>query len=110
MELNKKYDSISRREVQIFAESKTDLSFELKNKEALKNISFYNYDASLLNNPKVKVKVKLIEKKLETQKDYSVTLANNEMIAVACELFKKGYPSAENTCFGGNLICYQRTN
>lgn len=30
------------------------------------------------------------------------------MVSTAHLLFNDGYLTAENTCFGGNLICYQK--
>lgn len=109
-ELNKPYDSAGRKKVQVFAASKTDRYFEFKNPEALKNVSFFSYKEKSSDHPDINAKIQLIEKKLETEKVYSISLNDKEMISIAHKLFKKGYLTAENSCSGGSLICYQQTN
>jgi len=108
LELDKKYDVSERKEVVDFAASKTDRYFEFKNTEALKNVSFDNYNEAVLNDTEISSTVKLIEDKLKVEKSYTLKLNSDEMIAIAHQLFKKGYLTAENSCFGGKLLCYQK--
>lgn len=102
-ELNVGYDSGGLNKVLRFAKSKRDRSFEFKNKEALNNISFYDYDAGLVDKIQKKYNFDKIVKSIKQDEKFVIELFEEEMKPFAHVLFNRGYLTGENNCFGGQL-------
>jgi hypothetical protein len=109
IELNADYDSRGRQRVLNFAKSKKDRYFEFKNRKALDNISFFQYDSNYLGKVQKKFNFDSIAKSIERDKKFSIGLPDNEMAAFAHILFNRGIMSGESDCFGGTLECFNRT-
>ncbi|WP_162927017.1 hypothetical protein [Flavobacterium psychrotrophum] len=75
--------------------------FEFRNKEALDNISFFDYDPKLVEVVKKKYDFKKALKIIKEGGKFSIGLNDEEMKALAHALYNEGYLSGENSCFGG---------
>ena len=108
-DLNIGYDAQGQQKVLDFAKSKKDRYFELKNKEALDNISFFDYNPDLVKKIQSKYDFDKVIDIIKNEKAFSIRLSNDEMKAFAHVLFNKGYLTGENDCFGGTLQYVDRT-
>jgi len=104
-ELNKGYNSKSATEVMSLVNARSDRYFEFRNKEALENISFFDYDPEFVESVKKKYDFDKMLKKIKENGRLSMGFENDEeMKAFAHALFNEGYLSGENACAGGSLI------
>ncbi len=103
IELNTDYDDKGERKILNFAKTKKDRYFEFKNKKALENISFYDYDSSRLYKIQNKYNFDKVGEIIKRNKKFSLRLSDDEMKYFAHVLFNKGYMTGENDCFGGAL-------
>ena len=108
-ELNLDYDKIGLRKAFAFAKSRHDRYFEFKNKEALDNISFFEYKPDLLKSIQAKYDIKKAIEIIKKKKEFSISLSDDEMKAFAHLLFNYGYLTGENDCFGGTLQYVDRS-
>lgn len=102
-ELNVGYDTKGQQKVADFAKSKKDRYFEFKNKEALDNISFFDYNTNLVDKIQTEYNFDKAIEMIKKDKKFSIRLPDNEMKAFAHVLFNKGYLTGENSCWGGAL-------
>lgn len=102
-ELNAGYDTKGRQKVTDFAKSKKDRYFEFKNKEALDNISFFDYNTNFVDKIQTEYNFDKAIEIIKKDKKFSIRLPDNEMKAFAHVLFNKGYLTGENSCWGGAL-------
>lgn len=102
-ELNADYDTKGRQKVADFAKSKKDRYFEFKNKEALDNISFFDYSINLVEKIQTEYNFDKAIEIIKKDKKFSIRLPDNEMKAFAHVLFNKGYLAGEKNCWGGSL-------
>ena len=109
IELSADYDYKGAQRVLSFAKSKRDIYFEFKNKKALDNISFFQYESNYLVKAQKKFNFDSIVKSIERDKKFSIRLPDKEMAAFAHVLFNRGFISGESDCFGGTLECFNRT-
>ncbi|TRX40377.1 hypothetical protein [Flavobacterium restrictum] len=109
IELNVKYDTKGEKKVLDFAKGKKDRYFEFKNKKALNNISFFDYDSKLLDEIPTKYNFDKAIEIIKNKKKFSIRLSDSEMKAFAHILFNKGYLTGENDCLGGSLEYVDRT-
>lgn len=84
--------------------------FEFRNKKALENISFYDYDPGLVHNVSERYKINQIVDSIIKKGKFGIGLNDDEMKAMAHALFNKGYLTGENSCFGGSLIYVSETD
>ena len=110
IELNADYDAKGEKKVLDFAKTKKDRYFELKNKKALDNISFYDYDLKQLKKIQSKYDIDKVVQLIKKDKNFSIHLSDKEMKYFAHLLFNKGYMTGENNCFGGILEYVDRMN
>ncbi len=108
-ELNAGYDTKGQQKVFDFAKSKKDRYFEFKNKEALENISFFDYKTKLVDEIQTKYNFGKTIEIIKKDKDFSVRLSDNEMKSFAHILFNNGYLTGESSCWGGALEYVDRT-
>ena len=108
-ELNVGYDTKGQQQVFDFAKSKKDRYFEFKNKEALDNISFFDYKTSLVAEIQTEYNFDKAIEIIKKGKDFSIRLSDDRMKAFAHVLFNKGFLTGENNCFGGALEYVDRT-
>jgi hypothetical protein len=78
--------------------------FEFRDKEALENISFNDYNPKLVKVVSEKYNINRIIDTIEKKGKFGIGLNDDEMKAMAHALFNKGYLTGENSCFGGSLI------
>jgi len=109
-ELNVDYDTNGQQKVFDFAKSKKDRYFEFKNKEALDNISFFDYKTKLVDKIQTEYNLDKAIEIIKKDKAFSIRLSDDEMKAFAHVLFNKGYLTGENNCWGGTLEYVDRTN
>ena len=109
IELNADYDYKGAQKVLSFAKSKRDRYFEFKNKKALDNISFFQYDSNYLDKVQRKFNFDNIVKSIKRDKKFSISLPDKEMTTFAHVLFNRGIMSGESDCFGGTLECFNKT-
>ena len=102
-ELHVDYDGKGLQKVYDFIASKKDRYFEFKSKEALDNISFFDYDSELLFKIRSKYNFTTAIDYINKCKAFSIRLPDKEMKAFAHILFNKGYLTGENNCWGGAL-------
>lgn len=102
-ELNVGYDTKGQQKVTDLAKSKKDRYFEFKNKEALDNISFFDYNTNLVDKIQTEYNFDKAIEIIKKDKKFSIRLPDNEMKAFAHVLFNKGYLAGENSCWGGAL-------
>jgi len=107
IELKKDYNDNG--EVLAFAKSKRDLFFEFRNRKALENISFFDYDPAQLPKIKTKYNFDKVVEIIKTTKKFSIRLSDIEMKLFAHVLFNRGYMTGESDCFGGTLDYVDRT-
>jgi hypothetical protein len=103
MELNADYDNKGERKVLRYAKKRKDRYFELSNKKALENISFFDYDETMLAEVKKEYDIDQLVATIENEHKLDIRLPDDEMRALAHILFNKGYLTGENNCFGGTL-------
>lgn len=109
IELNAKYDTKGEKKVLEFAKNKKNRYFEFKNKNALNNISFFDYNSKLIDEIQTKYDFKKAVEIIKKNKSFSIRLSDAEMKAFAHILFNKGYLTGENDCWGGSLEYVDRT-
>lgn len=109
IELRKDYDNKGENEVLVFAKNRRDLFFEFKNKKALENISFFEYDPNQLDKEKAKYNFDKVVEIIKKDKKFSIRLPDDEMKLFAHILFNKGYMTGESDCIGGTLDYVDRT-
>jgi hypothetical protein len=109
IELNANYDIKGEKKVLDFAKSKKDRYFEFRNKKALNNISFFDYDLKVLDEIQTKYNFDKVTEIIKNKKRFSIRLSDSEMKAFAHILFNKGYLTGENDCWGGSLEYVDRT-
>jgi hypothetical protein len=102
-ELHANYSQLGIRKVMTFIRNKKDRYFELKDKAALKNISFGEYQTALVEKVQHKYDFNKLIEKIKLEKKLSVRLNNDDMKAFAHVLFNKGYLTGESDCWGGSL-------
>ncbi len=110
IELNADYDNKGERRVLNFAKNKKNRYFEFKNKKALDNISFFDYDTSKLSKIQDEYNFDKVIEIIKRDKKFALRLSDNEMKLFAHILFNKGYMTGENDCFGGTLEYVYRKN
>ena len=103
IELKADYDEKGENKDLEFAKAKKDKYFELKNKVALENISFFNYDTKQLSKIQGKYDFDKVVEIIKKDKKFALRLSNNEMKYFAHLLFNKGFMTGESDCFGGAL-------
>jgi hypothetical protein len=108
-ELNIGYDTKGQQKVFDFAKSKKNRYFEFKNKEALDNISFFDYKTKLIAKIQKEYNFDKTIEIIKKDKEFSIRLADDEMKAFAHVLFNKGYLTGENNCWGGALEYVDQT-
>jgi len=108
-ELKANYDENGRHRVEEFIKKRKDRYFEFKDKEALYNISFYDYDIKQLHKVRAKYDFNKVVQIIKKDKKFEVGLSDSEMKYFAQVLFNKGYMSGESDCFGGQLEYVDRT-
>lgn len=102
-ELNIGFDTKGQQKVLDFAKSKKNRYFEFKNKEALDNISFFDYKTKLVDKIQTEYNFDKAIEIIKKDKEFSIQLSHDEMKAFAHVLFNKGYLTGENNCWGGAL-------
>lgn len=102
------YDTASQRKVLEFAKSKKNRYFELKNKKALQNISFFDYNAKLINDVKNEYNLNKVIDLIEENKDFAIWLGRDKNKAFAHVMFNSGIMMAENSCVGGTIYYVDR--
>jgi hypothetical protein len=110
IELKAGYDEKGGNKVLEFAKTKKDRYFEFSNNKALKNISFFDYDASQLSKVDSKYNLARAVISIKENKKFALTLTDKEMRYFAHLLFNKGYMTGESSCIGGTLKYVDRTN
>lgn len=80
-----------------------DRFFQFKNKKALDNISFFDYNPKELVNFQKKYDFDRIGVLIDKDKKFSIQLPDHDMKLFAHILFNKGYLTGESDCFGGTL-------
>ncbi len=108
-ELKANYDEKGRLKVEAFIKKRKDRYFELKDKVALSNISFYDYDTKRLKKIQGKYDFDKVVQIIKRDKKFSVGLSDMEMKYFAQLLFNRGYMTGESDCFGGRLEYVDRT-
>lgn len=108
-ELKLDYDKDGLNKAYEFAKSKKDRYFEFKNKEALDNISFFDYKTNLVAKIQTKYNFDKTIGIIKKDKEFSIRLSDDEMKAFAHVLFNKGYLTGENNCWGGALEYVDKT-
>ena len=103
-ELNIDYDREGMKEVVEYMKAKRNRYFEFRKKEALENISFYEYDPTVVGT----INIDFDFPKLVADDGYPVNFSEGKMEAYAHFLFNKGYLTGENSCFGGMLELVNR--
>jgi hypothetical protein len=109
IELKAGYDDKGQQKVFDFAKSSKDRYFEFKNKKALDNISFFDYQENLVDKVQTKYSLDKTTEIIKRDKHFSVRLADDEMKAFAHILFNKGFLTGESNCWGGALEYVDRT-
>jgi hypothetical protein len=97
-ELKLDYDKDGLSKAYEFAKTKKDRYFEFKNKEALDNISFFDYKTKLVAKIQAKYSFDKTIAIIKEHKEFSIRLSDDEMKAFAHVLFNKGYLTGENNC------------
>ena len=108
-ELNADYDTKGEKKVFEFVKSKHNRYFEFRNKEALKNISFFDYKTTLVRKIQARYNINKVITIIKEKKRLSIRLSDDEMKAFAHVLFNKGYLTGESDCWGGALEYVDRT-
>jgi len=108
-ELNSKPHSNVVQNVFEIAGGRHNRYFELKNKQALDNISFNSYNTQALVAIKKEYNFDKIGDTIKKDKKYSIRLPMNKKLAFAHALFNKGYLSGENNRPDGILYYVDRT-
>lgn len=108
-EFNVGYARGGKQKIFDLAKSKQDRYFELQNKEALNNISFFDYSSELIDKIKAKYDFDKITEIIKRDESFSIQLSDDEMKAFAHILFNQGFLTGENNCFGGKLEFVDRT-
>lgn len=108
-ELNLDYDKVGLSKASEFVKSKKDRYFEFKSKEALNNVSFFEYKTELVKKIQTKYNFDKTTDIIKKKKEFSIRLSDEEMKAFAHVLFNKGFLTGENDCFGGTLEYIDRT-
>lgn len=103
IELGAGYDKAGRDMVLAFVKDKKERYFEFKNKKALNNISFFEYNEQLVDEVQARYSFEKVEEIIERDKEFSISLSKQEMKAFAHILFNRGYLTGENNCYGGEL-------
>lgn len=103
IELKADYDYKGERKVLNFAKGKSNRYFEFRNKAALDNISFYDYDPNQLSKIQREYNFDKIVAIIKQNKKFALTLSDPNMKLFAHVLFNKGYMTGENDSFGGTL-------
>ena len=109
IELKADYDDKGTQTVLEFAKKHKDRYFEFLNKRALDNISFFDYNSTLVTTIQAKYDFDGAIKTIDRYKTFSISLEDDEMKAFAHVLFNKGYLTGENNCWGGKLEYVDRT-
>lgn len=109
-ELSKDTGSKDEPDVLAFAKNHSDLYFEFKNKKALENISFYDYDPNQLSKIRSDYDFNKVVEIIKKQKKFSIRLNDQDMKLFAHILFNKGYMTGESDCFGGALDYVDRNH
>lgn len=109
IELQEKYDVIGRKKVLDFLKSKQDRYFEFKDKKALRNISFFDYNPKEVSKIQDKYDFEKAVEIIKRDEQFSYELSDKEMKYFAHVLFNLGYMTAESDCFGGSLFFVDRT-
>jgi hypothetical protein len=108
-ELKAGYDKKGEDKVAEFVKTRKDRYFEFKNKTALNNISFYEYDTKRLNKIQSKYDFDKVVRMIKKDKKFAMGLSDEEMKYFAHLIFNKGYMTGESDCFGGTLEYVDRT-
>lgn len=108
IELKKDYSPRGENAVFEFVKKHKDLYFEFKDQKALENISFYEYNPTLINRIEKKYNIESIVASIKETKHFSCRLPDNEMKLLARALFDRGFMTGENNCFGGALEFVER--
>lgn len=103
IELNAAYDKKGEAKVLDFIKTKKNRYFEFRNKKALANISFFEYDTVMVSTIKDEYDFDKIAESIKADKKFSVSLEHEKMKAFAHVLFNKGYLTGEYSCVGGTL-------
>jgi hypothetical protein len=109
IELNCGNDKNREEKVLSYVRNKKNLYFEFKNKKALENISFFDYDPTKLVRIERKYSIDKAVQFIKKNGRFSINLNQNEMKLFAHLLFNKGYMTGESDCFGGTLEYIDRT-
>ena len=91
IELNADYDIKGQQKVFEFAKTKKDRYFEFKNKKALDNISFFDYNSKLVDKIQTEYNFDKAIEIIKKDKPFSIRLPDDKMKAFAHVLFNKGY-------------------
>jgi hypothetical protein len=108
-ELNANYDEKGNEKVEQFVKKRKNRYFEFKDKTALENISFYEYNLKQLKKVQEKYDFGKVVRIIEKDKKLVIPLSDKEMKYFAHVLFNKGYMTGESDCFGGRLEFVDRT-
>ena len=107
-ELGADYDTRGEQIVLNFAKKSKDRYFEFKNKKALNNVSFFDYEPNQLAKIQMKYNLEKTIEVIKKKKKFELKIPEKEMITFAHLLFNKGYMTGENDCFGGTIIYVDR--
>ena len=103
-ELDIDYGLEGTHQVLEIATQKKDRYFEFKNKDALNNISFFDYKSALVDSMQRQYNFNKVVRIINKTKDFSICLSYDEMKAFSHILFNLGYLTGENNCAGGTLV------
>lgn len=103
-ELRADYDIKGESKIINFVKNNKKRYFEFKNKKALNNISFFEYDSKQCTKIQKKYNFDKVVESIEKTRKFEIKLSGKEMSLFAHLLFNKGYLTGENDCFGGTLV------
>jgi hypothetical protein len=102
-ELKAGFDTASQRRVFEFAKARKNRYFEFRNKKALDNISFFDYNPKLVTAIQKEYNFDKVVELIKKDKEFGVMLPHGKMEAFAHVLFNRGYMTGESSCWGGTL-------
>lgn len=108
-ELNARYDEEGNLIVEQLVKKKKNRYFEFKDKTALEDLSFYEYNLKQLKKVQEKYDFSKVVQIIQKDKKFVVALSYKEMKYFAHVVFNKGYMTGESDCFGGRLEFVDRT-
>jgi hypothetical protein len=109
IELKADYDKAAENKVFKYLASRKNRYFELRNKRALENVSFFEASPRKLVAFEHQYDFNKVAAIIQNDKKFSIRLSDTEMKMFAHILFNRGYLTGESDCFGGTLEYVERT-